>query len=333
MENNLENTCDYLVSVIVPVYNVEKYLCECVDSILAQTYKNLEVILVDDGSTDSCPKICDEYAKHDKRVLVVHQKNGGLSAARNAGAEVATGEYIVFVDSDDFVSCNFIETLLEPVCAGEKNCVVACSYKKFGVGEKLQTKQDVLLEAEILQSGNSRFAKLSLFDFMQKNGWMVSCAKLYKTSVCKKNKFPVGKLHEDEFTTYKFCYESDAVVYTEKELYFYRQHSGSIMAKRNIKNYLNIEEALRERILFFVDKENVALTDLSIKFYVNLICDLCKRKYSVDDKKALETLVVNARNFIKPFCKRLEIYIRIKYFIAVHLPYVFYAQAKIRGTL
>ena len=119
-----------LISVIVPIYNVEKYLDRCVGSIINQTYKNLEIILVDDGSPDNCPQMCDDYAKKDSRIKVVHKENGGLSDARNAGMKVATGEYVSFIDSDDYISLDFYETLLETIVDNDSD-IVECSVVKF----------------------------------------------------------------------------------------------------------------------------------------------------------------------------------------------------------
>ena len=121
-----------LISVIVPVYKVEKYLRECVDSILAQTYTNLEIILVDDGSPDNCGKICDEYAQNDSRIKVIHQENGGLSAARNAGLDIATGKYIGFVDSDDYAELNMFEELHKRIIENNADLSI-CGVKKFGM--------------------------------------------------------------------------------------------------------------------------------------------------------------------------------------------------------
>ena len=130
---------DSLISVIVPIYNVEKYLQKCVDSIINQTYKNLEIILVDDGSPDNCPKMCDDYAEKDSRIKVVHKENGGLSDARNVGMEVATGEYVSFIDSDDYISLDFYETLLETIVDNDSD-VVECGVVKFYENEKFIKK-------------------------------------------------------------------------------------------------------------------------------------------------------------------------------------------------
>ena len=132
---------DSLISVIVPIYNVEKYLERCVESIINQTYKNLEIILVDDGSPDNCPQMCDDYAKKDSRIKVVHKKNGGLSDARNAGMKVATGEYVSFIDSDDYISLDFYETLLETIVDNDSD-IVECSVVKFYENGKFDEYSD-----------------------------------------------------------------------------------------------------------------------------------------------------------------------------------------------
>ena len=132
-----------LLSVIVPIYNVEDYLNRCVDSIINQTYKNLEIILVDDGSPDNCPQMCDDYAKKDSRIRVVHKENGGLSDARNAGMKVATGEYVSFIDSDDYISLDFYETLFQTMVDNDSD-IVECSVVKFYENEKFDEYSDDL---------------------------------------------------------------------------------------------------------------------------------------------------------------------------------------------
>ena len=130
-----------LISVIVPIYNVEKYLDRCVESIINQTYKNLEIILVDDGSPDNCTQMCDDYAKKDSRIRVVHKENGGLSDARNAGMEVATGEYVSFIDSDDYISLDFYETLFQTMIDNDSD-IVECSVVKFYENGKFDEYSD-----------------------------------------------------------------------------------------------------------------------------------------------------------------------------------------------
>ena len=120
-----------LISVIVPIYNVEQYLHECIDSIISQTYNNLEIILVDDGSPDRCPQICDEYKQKDNRICVIHKNNGGQSDARNKGLEVATGKFISFIDGDDVITKDFVETLYEPLLLKNEISISVCAIKPF----------------------------------------------------------------------------------------------------------------------------------------------------------------------------------------------------------
>lgn len=144
---------DKLISVIVPIYNVEKYLTKCIESIINQTYENLEIILVDDGSPDNCPIICDEYAKRDSRVKVIHKKNGGLSDARNAGLDIATGEYIMFIDSDDFVEIDMMESMMNNMIDNNVDLVV-CNIKYiYDNSEKVKynQKDKVLDKYEAMQ--------------------------------------------------------------------------------------------------------------------------------------------------------------------------------------
>ena len=204
------------ISVIVPIYKVEKYIHRCIDSIINQTYKNLEIILVDDGSPDSCPRICDEYAKKDKRIKVIHKENGGLSDARNKGVDIATGDYIAFVDSDDYIHPNMYEVLIYEL---EKNNsdIALCKYKIVYEKSKITTEIDGKFEVyslNNLQALDSMYGKDGV-DFI------VAWNKLYKKDLFNKIRYPVGKIHEDEYTTYKLLFASKNVIYIEYELYYF----------------------------------------------------------------------------------------------------------------
>lgn len=190
-----------LISVIVPVYKVEKYLKRCVDSILAQTYPCLEVILVDDGSPDGCPAICDEYAREDRRVRVIHKENGGLSDARNAGIDAAKGKFLGFVDSDDYVHPRFYELLLQAL-KEEGADIAGCDVKKVCKTEKIEEKEQQPIQRTVY---SGREATANLYD-----------AQMYKKELFEEIRFPKGKLHEDEFTSYKLLYQSESVVYINR---------------------------------------------------------------------------------------------------------------------
>lgn len=254
------------ISVIVPIYNVEPYLKRAVDSILNQTYQNLEIILVDDGSPDECGKICDDYAKSDNRIKVIHKENGGLSDARNAGLEIASGEYIAFVDSDDYIACDYMETLMHQIVEHDAD-VSMCSYAVTNsldfdstvfekhveaVGHDAEHEKDGTIEV------CSREQLLSnLYDANHRDAtyFIVSWNKLYKASLWKDIRFPKGKIHEDEATTYKIYDIAKKGVYIHKALYGYFSAPGSITRARFNLKRLQWLDALDDRIAYFEEKK------------------------------------------------------------------------------
>lgn len=225
----MNEECISKISVIIPIYKVEKYIYECVDSILAQTYKNLEIILVDDGSPDKCGEICDEYKKIDSRIKVIHKKNGGLSDARNKGIEVMTGDYVAFVDSDDYVDQNYIKELYESIIKNQADIAVCNYYKYYEDIKKLKYTKKILTKEKVIFNNIEGVKDVLTADSVVD---VVTWNKLYKSELFLKNKlyFPFGKLHEDNFTTYKLLYFSDKIVFIEKPLYYYRLRSDSIMS-------------------------------------------------------------------------------------------------------
>ena len=232
-----------LVSVIIPIYKVEPYLRQCVDSVICQSYKNLEIILVDDGSPDNCPKICDEYAQQDSRVKVIHKPNGGLSDARNAGIEIATGEYLSFVDSDDLIHIRMIEILMKPLIENKDLKMSVCQSLKFYDCDIIDINQ-AIRPTEIV---DYRF-------FLTKNLWATAWCKIYQRKLFKDIRYPVGRIHEDEFTTYKIYYEAKKFAYTDSQLHFYRQREGSIMDSMTIKRLVDVHDALKGQVEFFWEK-------------------------------------------------------------------------------
>lgn len=209
------------VSVIVPVYNVEKYLNRCVSSILAQTYKEFELVLVDDGSTDNCPQICDEYEKHNKGIVrTVHKSNGGLSDARNSGVINATGNYVTFIDSDDWINENYLENLVSLINKYRADISVTgiekCTKNRVNCKEG---KGDFCVNGELA-------LKNMLY---QKNIDTSACAILLPRNMAMEYPFPKGKFHEDEFTTYNYYFNSRKVAISLRKQYYYFQRKGSIM--------------------------------------------------------------------------------------------------------
>ncbi len=235
-----------LISVIIPIYKVEDYLRECVDSVLNQTYQNLEVILVDDGSPDRCGVICDEYAAKDTRITVIHKENGGLSDARNAGLDIAKGEYISFVDSDDFVHPQFIETLYTALT--ENNADVSfCDFLRFRDGEKIVINPTTDDKKTVVLSSEEMVNTLYNSDWVPKN--IVVWNKLYKRTIFTSLRFPKGLNHEDEYIFLDVYTNIKKVVFVDSALLFYRTRDESIMGnKYSDKNVESFKMITKNRI-------------------------------------------------------------------------------------
>lgn len=222
-----------LVSVIVPVYNVHEYLDKCVSSVLSQTYKNLEVILVDDGSKDGSERIVDDYKKLDKKIIVVHKKNGGLSSARNAGLKKATGEWVAFIDSDDYIDECFIERLLE-LAQKEKANIATCSFEPFSLDGSGLKNAPVWPEKTMTGT--------EAINVTMKNRLPVGiCLSLFNMDLFKKNKivFPEGREHEDLITRMQLLFNADKVTFTNEKLYKYLSRKESITGKKLTESRFN----------------------------------------------------------------------------------------------
>lgn len=215
------------ISIIVPVYKVELYLHECIDSLICQTFTDIEIILVDDGSPDNCGKICDEYAKKDNRIKVIHKQNAGLSSARNSGLEIANGKYICFIDSDDYVSDDFCQILYE-LLDGTSYDYSVCGVNRFQDGDKPSRN----LSNKIHTYTNDAYLGLQLNKKREFGVWN----KLYKREIFEQLRFKDGKLHEDVFFSgdlAKNC--RNGVIEVEQSCLFYRQRKGSIVSQSSEK--------------------------------------------------------------------------------------------------
>ena len=207
---------DKKVSIIVPIYNVEKYICECVQSLISQSYKNIEIILVDDSSPDSCGKICDEFAEKDSRITVIHKPNGGAASARNVGIDHATGDYICFVDSDDTVETNYVKTLIDALGDGD---MAMCGFY-------MHTRSGSSAESIVPGSyGREAFIKRFLDD------WSCSCLwnKIFRKDAIGDLRMEEGHRVDDEFFTYRVALNCYKITITDECLYHYRLRSSSVM--------------------------------------------------------------------------------------------------------
>lgn len=273
------------VSIIVPVYQVEKYLPECLDSILNQTYKNIEIIIVDDGSPDRCPLICDKYAEKDSRIRVIHQNNQGLSSARNTGIQYATGDYIAFIDSDDKIKDTFIEVLLSNLL-GTKADVSCCnfiwSYPEYDKANKIKI-MGTLSKNEIIKIYTTDCTPLFL---------NVVWNKLYKRDLFYPYgslQFKKGKLQEDNFFVCDLLDKIQNMVITNISLYYYRQRPNSIMS--NLSNKF-IHDTIDSYIYLYkkfslTSKYKVWLNIFLVNSMVSIIARCVKNKCYYENKSEI----------------------------------------------
>lgn len=253
------------ISVIVPVYKVEKYLDECVDSILAQSYRDFELILVDDGSPDNCGKMCDGYAEKDSRVRVIHQENMGLSGARNSGTDIARGEYIAFIDSDDLVDVRYLELLLSAMDDGIG--ISACRHREF-------TDGDTVASCEKEPARRDFDAKEALTELYGGSPLVTvnACGKLYRKSLIGDTRFPVGRLHEDQAFTPRIIYGAGRMASLDAVLYHYRVNPDSITRNTfSLRRYDDLW-AIENCIRFFEERGETEIAEAAKKNRKRLIC-------------------------------------------------------------
>lgn len=306
---------DNLISVIVPIYNTEKYLCKCVDSIINQTYTNLEIILVNDGSSDNCGKICDEYAKKDNRIKVIHKLNGGLSDARNVGIKKAKGKYISFVDSDDYINKNMIDVLFN-LQLSNKSDISIISYKVVYDNNIVDENFKKISEPIIL---NKYQALLYLF-YDNKIG-NYAWNKLYKKELFNNMEFPKGKKMEDLGTTYKLFELCEKIVYSDTELYYYLQRNNSILHDIDKKLCNDKFELAHERYLYLLNKyplmkeNNAFMFENSLRLYPFLSTYNKRKAERVIIKKNIKTklsIKLKFRYYLYKLSKKIYIIIFLK---------------------
>lgn len=283
-----------LVSIIVPVYKVEKYLRTCLDSIINQSYANWEAILVDDGSPDNCPRIIDEYASREARMRTVHRVNGGLSAARNSGLRTVRGEFITFLDSDDFWHKDYLKLMVEAAMTHDAD-MVQCDFIRG-------------LETTFPEINDSKDYSVKIYDhrsiFTSFAAKVIVCAKLYRRHILDGLTFPEGRVNEDDCTNWRLYYAAEKIAVVNRKLYYYTVNPNSTMGKLKKKPDLRFIDAYHERIVFFEqEKEDdlVAtsriqlLKSLSLlasfpdKEIHNIVCDELHHQYSALRRSSFKT--------------------------------------------
>lgn len=296
-----------LISIIVPIYKVQDYLEKCIESILVQSITDIELILIDDGSPDECGNICDFYVAKDPRIKVVHKKNEGLSAARNTGLDIAKGEYVGFVDSDDWIDQNMYETLINLLIANDAD-IAQCEFIKTSDEEEIVDNSE-RYTVEVF----SNIESLKNLYNEKAISTVVSWNKLYKRVLFENIRFPKGKIHEDEFTTHKLLHKAKKLVYTNKIFYYYRQTPNSIMNSKFNKKKLDILDAMQERLEFAELIGNEIFTYETLKKYMlRLINFYYKCKKEIPEEK----------DIIKNIKKRSD---------SLYLKYYIKSKSKIRS--
>ena len=233
-----------LISVIIPVYQAEPYLKQCIESVTEQTYSNLEIILVDDGSPDRCPQICDDFAARDVRVKVIHKMNGGLSNARNAGLDIASGDWIAFIDSDDYMRPTMLQSLHDVATAQGADMAVCNALFFNNSGETwtpdwFNVENTLINGIEVLKTGH---IPTSL---------VVAWNKLYRRKIFTTLRYPAGRIHEDEAVAHEILGMCNKIACIGENLYFYRQHSKSITKKQYNAKRLDVILAMADRVMYY----------------------------------------------------------------------------------
>ena len=256
-----------LISVIIPVYKVEAYLTACVESVLAQTYRNFELILVDDGSPDNCPSMCDDFAARDSRIRVIHKENGGLSSARNAGIDAARGDYLAFLDSDDLWTPLFLERLYSAVQETGADLAV-CLFRRFRSDPPKELPETV---KTISLSQREAF---ECFFGIRNENMVIAPNKLYRRHLFDTLRYPLGQLHEDEAVIHGILGNAKKVAWVDEEHYLYRESPNSITtAKFNLRR-LDEMYAKEQRILWFDSHGMPDLADRTRVAYLSCLMRL-----------------------------------------------------------
>lgn len=266
-----------MVSVIVPCYKVEKYLSTCIESVLNQTYTDWELILVDDGSPDRSGEICDEYAQKDSRIRVIHKKNGGLSDARNAGLNVMAGDYVTFLDSDDFWHVDYLKILMGFIIQDGADIAQCDFVRGTDTSFPMRNKKARVMTYNRHSVFTSQAAKI------------IMCSKIYRAHFFEHIRMPVGYINEDDWTTWKLYDQAEKVVVTDQPLYYYTMNPDSIMGKAHKKPNLTYWKAYQERIAYYEGRKEQDLEDMSrMQFLKSLLLLYSNMNLTDEERKSVK---------------------------------------------
>ena len=306
-----------MISVIIPIYKVEAYLEKCIESVRDQTYQDIEIILVDDGSPDNCGAVCDRYQKMDERVKVLHKENGGLSDARNKGLDIATGEYVLFVDSDDFIHPNMIELLYYSLQETDADISV-CGFKTVGEKDRISFDSGVKQGKREIFEGQEVMNQLRHKNLLTVVAWN----KLYKRKLFADIRYPKGKIHEDEFLIHQILHLCERTVYISQELYYYVKREGSITEQIKPSNVAYGWEAYEGRLAFLEQNgytQMVQWTKLDMLYYVVMYYKILRRNPEAKETAARMRAVFKELTADKEVLQRIPAKVRRGYrYFAIH---------------
>lgn len=296
------------INVIVPVYKVEQYIHQCINSIVNQTYSDLKLIIIDDGSADECGRYCDEYLALDSRVIVIHQKNGGLSAARNSGIELAIQdnecEWITFIDSDDYVDYDYLDSL-SSAAKKYNQSVISCSY--------VPTNDRNYISSNM---GSNKLIPVEDYWVNNRTNATVAWGKLYRSKLFKDIRYPVGKYHEDEYVTYRVLFQHDSIAVVDAPLYCYYNNESSISGMNYLKRFPDIIEAFKMHYDYFKNSKYRNAFRLEVEKYAEAYTNAIyycwnnhiDKNIETELRKELKLFLKEHKNMI-PFEIRKDIYI------------------------
>ena len=318
---------DYKISVIVPIFRVEDYLHRCIDSIIHQTYTNLEIILVDDGSDDKCAVICDGFALFDNRIKVIHKENGGLSSARNIGLGAATGQFIAFVDPDDYINHHMYKNMMDQLIEHDAD-IVMCDFQYVYSDSSQETLEKDIEVRDIEVFDGHKAQYLMCEDYISRVIYTVAWNKLYKKELFEGIKYPEGRIHEDEARTYELLYKAKTICYLKEPFYYYFQRpDGIVYSNENTLNKLQLIDAYVDRLVFYRKNHEFELWG---KEAVHAMRTYCRLQYELEEtgmetdykellqyKSLVDELMVSKKKTslsirlaieISMFCKRYDLY-------------------------
>ncbi len=262
------------ISIVVPVYNVEVYLDRCIKSILSQTHPDLEIILVNDGSTDSSGEICEYYSKIDKRIIVIHKENGGQSSARNTGIDIARGDYIGFVDSDDYVHQTMYKILFDLAINNDSDIVMCDYYELDEIEAEKQKMNDKNLQVDLVKNTTiehlSNLQALNLLNDTNRGTYAIACNKLFKRHLFNNLRFIEGRIYEDVFLAHRILYRCRKLTYIDLRLYYYIQRQGSTVNSPFTTRKFDKLYAMKDRADFFRKIKEYELNEKAIKHYIDV---------------------------------------------------------------